>query len=88
MGFMNDAKAQEAGKRARDAYANGDYVLVYKFIEANATSKSTAPMTGIGDQIAAVESAGWMLQNMAAAEGKALTGERIALVCLFRRRNQ
>ncbi|MEU0102405.1 hypothetical protein [Streptomyces sp. NPDC006267] len=88
MGFMNDAKAQEAGKRAREAYAKGDYVLIYKFIEANTNSKATAPMTGIADQIQAVESAGWMLQNMAAAEGKALTGERIALICLFRRRNQ
>lgn len=88
MGFMNDAKAQEAGKRAREAYTKGDYVLVYKFIEANTNSKATAPMTGIADQIQAVESQGWMLQNMAAAEGKALTGERIALVCLFRRRNQ
>ncbi|MFD9782226.1 hypothetical protein ACFWZS_34650 [[Kitasatospora] papulosa] len=88
MGFMNDAKAQEAGRRAHEAYIKGDYVLVYKFIEANTNSKATAPMTGIADQIQAVESAGWMLQNMAAAEGKALTGERIALVCLFRRRNQ
>ncbi|MEW2177153.1 hypothetical protein AB0890_12590 [Streptomyces sp. NPDC005406] len=88
MGFINNAKAETAGKEAREAYARGDYVLVYKFIEANTNSKSTAPMTGIADQITAVESAGWMLQNMAAAEGKTLGGERIALVCLFRRRNQ
>ncbi|MER5892383.1 hypothetical protein [Streptomyces sp. NPDC001876] len=85
---MNDAKAQQAGKQAHEAYARGDYVLVYKFIEANTNSRATAPMTGIADQIQAVESQGWMLQNMAAAEGKALTGERTALVCLFRRRNQ
>lgn len=87
MGFMNDAKAQQAGKQAREAYANGDYVLVYKFIEANTNSRATAPMTGIADQIQAVEAQGWMLQNMAASEGKALTGERTALICLFRRRN-
>ncbi|WP_393057716.1 hypothetical protein [Streptomyces sp. LN549] len=86
MGFINNAKADVAGKEAREAYARGDYVLVYKFIEASSTSKTTAPMTGIAEQITAVESAGWMLQNMAAAEGKALTGERTALVCLFRRR--
>ena len=29
---------------------------------------------------------GWTLTNMAAAEGKTLSGERIALVCMFRRR--
>jgi hypothetical protein len=86
MGFMNDAKAQEAGKRARQAYESGDQVLVYKFIEATTNSKATAPMTGIADQLQAVEAAGWTLANMAAAEGKALTGERIALICLFRRR--
>lgn len=87
MGFINDAKAQEAGNRARQAYDNGDYVLVYKFIEANTNSKATAPMTGMANQIQAVESNGWMLANMAAAEGKALTGERVALICLFRRRS-
>ncbi|WP_327180417.1 hypothetical protein OG599_35235 (plasmid) [Streptomyces sp. NBC_01335] len=88
MGFINDAKAQVAGDHARKAYANGDYILVYKFIEANTNSKATAPMTGMADQIQAVEQAGWVLQHMAAAEGKALTGERVALVCMFRRRNQ
>lgn len=31
MGFINDAKAQEAGKRAREACDNGDYVLVCLF---------------------------------------------------------
>ncbi|MEV6028328.1 hypothetical protein [Streptomyces sp. NPDC052036] len=85
MGFINDGKAAEAGKRARQARDNGDTVLVYKFIEANTNSRATAPMTGMADQIQAVEREGWMLANMAAAEGKALTGERVALVCLFRR---
>ncbi|MFD4569368.1 hypothetical protein ACFWOX_34025 [Streptomyces sp. NPDC058467] len=85
MGFINDSKANEAGKRARQARDNGDAVLVYKFIEANTNSKATAPMTGMADQIQAVEREGWMLSNMAASEGKALTGERVALICLFRR---
>lgn len=86
MGFLNDSKAADAAKQATKAYENGDQVLVYKFIEANATSKTTAPMTGVAPQIEAVEASGWALYNMAAAEGKTLTGERIALVCLFRRR--
>lgn len=86
MGFINNAKASTATEEARKAYAGGQAVLVYKFIEANKNSMATAPMTGIGEQIQAVESEGWTLANMAAAEGKALTGERVALVCLFRRR--
>ncbi|MFE1748993.1 hypothetical protein ACFW88_00305 [Streptomyces anandii] len=85
MGFINDAKAQTAGVEARKARERGQSVLVYKFIEANTNSKSTAPMTGMAEQIQAVEEQGWMLSSMAAAEGKALTGERVALVCLFRR---
>jgi hypothetical protein len=39
----------------------------------------------MGEQIQAVESEGWTLANMAVGEGKALGGERVALVCLFRR---
>lgn len=84
MGMFNDAKAAEAGKRAREAREKGDRVLVYKFIEANTNSKATAPMTGMANQIQAVEAEGWTLDKMAAAEGKAMTGERVALVCLFR----
>ncbi|MCZ4099855.1 hypothetical protein [Streptomyces sp. H39-C1] len=85
MGWINDSKAVEAAKRAREAALKGDSVLVYKFIEANTNSKATAPMTGMADQIQAVESEGWALANMAAGEGKAMGGERIALICLFRR---
>ncbi|WP_338704046.1 hypothetical protein V2W30_39825 (plasmid) [Streptomyces sp. Q6] len=58
---------------------------MYKFIEASTNSMSTAPMTGLAEQIQAVEDLGWKLDKMTAAEGKALTGERIALICLFRR---
>ena len=86
MGFVNKAKAGSATNAAREAYANGQFVLAYKFIEANKTSMATALMTGIGEQIQAVEAEGWALDKMAAAESKTLGGERIALVCLFRRR--
>jgi hypothetical protein len=85
VGFINQAKGLEAAKRAREARDAGNSVLVYKFIEANTNSKATAPMTGMAEQIQAVESEGWRLEQMAAAEGKALMGERVALVCLFRR---
>ena len=84
MGFINDAKANVAGDAARKAREKGQRVLVYKFIEANTNSKSTAPMTGMAEQIQAVEDQGWRLDHMTAAEGKAMTGERVALVCLFR----
>ncbi|PWU48047.1 hypothetical protein DLE60_04665 [Micromonospora globispora] len=86
MGWINNAKANEAGKHAREALAKGNHILVYKIIEATTNSRVTAPMAGIAEQIQAIEAEGWMLANMAAAEGKAMTSERTALVCLFRRR--
>ncbi|MFG2109831.1 hypothetical protein [Micromonospora chersina] len=86
MGWLNNAKASEAGKHAREAVAKGDTILVYKFIEANTNSRITAPMTGMAEQIQAIEAEGWTLANMAVGEGKALGGERVALICLFRRR--
>lgn len=86
MGFMNNAKAGKATEEAQKAHAEGRQVLVYKIIEANKTSMATAPMAGVGEQIEAIEAAGWQLYNMAAAESKTLGGERVAVVCLFRRR--
>lgn len=85
MGFINQAKGDQAGKHAREAKAAGNTVLVYKFIEANTNSRATAPMTGMAEQIQAIEAEGWRLDQMAAGEGKALSGERVALICLFRR---
>ncbi|GAA4684607.1 hypothetical protein [Streptomyces youssoufiensis] len=86
MGWINDAKADTATKAAAEAYAQGRYTLVFKIIEANSTHRMTGVMTGVGEQIEAIEAQGWALANMCAAEGKALSGDRSALICLFRRR--
>jgi hypothetical protein len=86
MGFVNNAKAGKATDEAKKAYTEGRWVLVYKIIEANKSSMATAPMAGVGEQIEAIEAEGWALANMAAAESKTLGGERIGVVCLFRRR--
>ncbi|MFF4331170.1 hypothetical protein ACFYZT_32275 [Streptomyces sp. NPDC001591] len=86
MGWVNNAKADVATKAAADAYAAGRQVLTFKIIEANVSHRSTGEMSGVGQQIEAIEAQGWYLANMAAAEGKALSGERTAVVCLFRRR--
>lgn len=86
MGFINNAKADTAAKAAADAYSAGRQVFAFKIIEATTNSRSTGPMPGVGEQIESIENAGWHLANMAGAEGKALSGERTALICLFRRR--
>lgn len=86
MGFINNAKGDVAGKSAAEARERGDLVFVFKAIEANVKSMTTGPMPGMAEQVQAIEAQGWVLANMAAGEGKALGGERIALVMLFRRR--
>jgi len=63
----------------------GHALLVYKFIEANTNSRATGPMNAMAEQIQAIEAEGWALANFAVGEGKALSGERVALICLFRR---
>ncbi|MEU0822491.1 hypothetical protein [Streptomyces mirabilis] len=99
MGFINDAmsrgaefiknvKVQGATDEARKAHAEGRAVLVYKIIEASGGSLDfTGPMTGVGEQIEAIEAEGWALANMATANSKTLSGdERAGLICVFRRR--
>ncbi len=86
MGIFNDAKAATAEQAAQKAYAEGRQILTFKIIEANVSHRSTGLMSGVGEQIEAIERQGWTLANMAAAEGKALSGDRTALICLFRRR--
>ncbi|MET8974421.1 hypothetical protein ABZX85_02275 [Streptomyces sp. NPDC004539] len=85
MGFINNAKANEATRTAAQAYTEGRQILTYKIIESSSSSRNTGLMPGVGEQIEAIESQGWTLTNLTAAEGKAFTGDRTALICLFRR---
>ncbi|MEV0445845.1 hypothetical protein AB0I84_12920 [Streptomyces spectabilis] len=86
MGFLNNAKAEVATQEAKKAYQQGRQVLTFKIIEANVSHRTTGVMSGVGEQIEAIEAEVWALYNMCAAEGKALSGDRSALICLFRRR--
>lgn len=85
MGWLASAKGNEAGRQAREARDGGKGVLVYKFIEASGNSRLTGPMSGMAEQIEAIEAEGWALADMSAAQGKSLFSERVALVCMFRR---
>ncbi|MFD4394662.1 hypothetical protein [Kitasatospora sp. NPDC058478] len=86
MGFINKAKGSTATREATEAHERGDAVFVYKAIEANIKSMTTGSMPGMAEQIQGIEEVGWSLQHMAVGEGKALGGERIAIVMIFRRR--
>ncbi|WP_328774464.1 hypothetical protein [Streptomyces sp. NBC_00286] len=91
MGIINKAKGDAALHDAQHTIDAGRHVLVFKFIEANTSSLATGAMTGINDQIEAIESLGWKMNHMSVGEGKAMgalggkSGERIAVICLFRR---
>lgn len=85
MGFINKNKAESARQQAQHAVDAGRRVFIFKVIEANTNSMTTGAMTGVNDQIEEIESVGWKLEHLAVGEGKALTGERLALVLLFRR---
>lgn len=87
MGIINKAKAESAEQSAQHAIERGRTVFVMKFLEANTNSMATGPMTGLNDQIEAIEDLGWRLEHLAVGEGKVLTGERLAVVCLFRRQS-
>ena len=55
MGWLANVKGNEAGRQARDARDSGRATLVYKFIEANGNSCLTGPMSGMAEQIEAIE---------------------------------
>jgi hypothetical protein len=85
MGFINKAKGDFAAKEARNAIDKGRSVFVYRIIEAQTNSMTTGALTGVNDQIEEIEQLGWRLEHLSVGEGKALMGERLAIVCLFRR---
>ncbi|MCZ4607757.1 hypothetical protein O3S80_29170 [Streptomyces sp. Lzd4kr] len=85
MGFINKAKGDFAAKEARNAIEKGRSVFVYRIIEAMTNSMTTGALTGVNDQIEDIEREGWRLEHLSVGEGKAITGERVAIICLFRR---
>ncbi|MFI9816760.1 hypothetical protein [Saccharothrix variisporea] len=89
MGLLNRVKEQSALDQAKHAIEAGRHILVFKFIEAHTNSLATGAMTGINDQMEAIESLGWRLDKMSACEGNVVgalgSKERVAIVCLYRR---
>ncbi|MER5262065.1 hypothetical protein ABTZ99_08300 [Actinosynnema sp. NPDC002837] len=88
-GFLDRAKEQSALDQAKHAIEAGRHIFVFKFIEAHTNSSATGAMTGINDQMEAIESLGWRLDKMSACGGNVIgalgNSERIAIVCLYRR---
>jgi hypothetical protein len=76
MGIFTDVKATTAGKHAVRARDEGRTVLVFRVNMPRNTTEGT-PISGIAEQIEAVEAEGWRLDRLGDLDGKG--------VALFRR---
>lgn len=91
MGWINAIKEEAALKEAQHAWDKGRNILVFKFIEAHTNSLMSGAMTGMNDQMEAIESIGWELDHMSVTEGNVIGSlgskrdERLVIVCLYRR---
>lgn len=81
MGFMKDVKADLARKHAHRAAEEGHAVLTFR-LDVPIASVEGAPISGLAEQIEAIEAEGWHLDHMSFLPGrKAYEG-----IALFRRR--
>lgn len=94
MGWINQAKEEQAGKDAQHALDAGRKVFVYQAISAMTNSAASGPMTGMNDQIEAIEAVGWKLDSMSVGQSATMTSGlgmksdakgRMALIMIFRR---
>lgn len=77
MGFtFKDAKAQQTAKHATRALEEGRNILVFS-INLPSVMPEGAPISGVAEQIEAIEATGWRLVDMFA-------GDKRAMVAIFR----
>lgn len=86
MGFIKKQVTNQATEHAARAFAEGHTIYVAKLMEQITNSALSGPMGRVAEQIEAIEAEGWQMERMSACEAKAVTGERVGVVCLFRRR--
>ena len=77
MGWMKDAKAELAAKHAKRAAEEGHKVLVF-LINVPSSAVQGTPVSGVAEQIEAVEDQGWALASLSAKDAK-------SMLALFRR---
>lgn len=82
MGIIKSAKVNAIGEAAREAVSEGRKVFACRVNEGVWKSAYSGPMSGVAEQIEAVEAEGWSLDNMAAVVGAKSEG---SLILLFRR---
>jgi len=70
MGWIKDAKADMIAKAANRARAEGRAVFLARINNPAADSQASGPMSGVAEQIEAVEAQGWVLQQMSYCQDK------------------
>jgi hypothetical protein len=77
VGFLTDAKAQQAAKHATRAATEGRTVFVL-LVNVPKLAAEGQPVSGVAEQVEAVEAAGWRLHSLSARDAG-------SMVALFRR---
>lgn len=77
MGWIKEAKANVAGNHAARARDEGRQVLVF-LVDVPRSASQGSPISGVAEQIEAVEAEGWRLDHLAAKDAG-------SMVALFRR---
>ncbi|HEX5995974.1 MAG TPA: hypothetical protein VFY84_12600 [Jiangellales bacterium] len=70
MSWVKDAKAQSVAKEAQRAVSEGRYVFVCRINNPALSHQMSGSVSGVAEQIEAIEQAGWWLHHMSYAQDK------------------
>ncbi|MGW7424415.1 hypothetical protein ACWGJB_31040 [Streptomyces sp. NPDC054813] len=82
MGFIKDAKAKSIAEQAARAIAEGRLVFACRVNEGGWNDNWGGSLSGVAEQIEAVESTGWLLDQSTFLPGK---GQNVSAFLIFRR---
>ncbi|WP_020118821.1 hypothetical protein [Streptomyces canus] len=82
MGFIKDAKAKSIAEQAARAISEGRQVFACRVNEGGWNDNWGGSLSGVAEQIEAVESAGWRLDQSTFLPGK---GQNVSAFLIFRR---
>jgi hypothetical protein len=82
MGFIKDAKAKSIAEQAARAVAEGRLVFACRVNEGGWNDNWGGSLSGVAEQIEAVESTGWRLDQSTFLPGK---GQNVSAFLIFRR---
>lgn len=84
VGFLKDAKANSLGQQAARAAGEGRQVFACRVNEGGWNDSWGGSLSGVAEQIEAVEAAGWVLDKASFLPGK---GQNVSAFLIFRIRN-